>query len=291
VNGPVLITGAAGQLGYELQRLVPAGIGVVAVDLDELDLTDAVAVSDCIAAHRPSVIINGAAYTAVDRAESEPGLAHAVNADAPATLARSAAHHGARVIQISTDFVFGGATSIPWRPDDAPAPQSVYGLTKRDGERAVLDTLGDHALVIRTAWLYSAHGANFVKTMLRLMRERDAISVVADQVGTPTWAHSLARTVWTAVQAPEVSGILHWTDAGVASWYDFAVAIQEEALGRGLLTRAVPVHAITSAEYPSPARRPAFSVLDTTATTRIFGVVPQHWRANLRLMLGELDDA
>ncbi len=291
MNGPVLITGAAGQLGYELQRLVPAGVAVVAVDIGQVDLTDAPAVDAVIAAHRPSVIINGAAYTAVDRAESEPGLARAVNALAPATLARSAAHHGARVIQISTDFVFGGASATPWCPEDAPAPQSVYGMTKREGELAVLDALGSNALVMRTAWLYSVHGGNFVKTMLRLMRERDAISVVADQVGTPTWAHSLARTVWTAVQAPEVSGILHWTDAGVASWYDFAVAIQEEALGCGLLTRAVPVHAITTAEFPSPARRPAFSVLDTTATTRVLGVVPQHWRANLRLMLGELADA
>jgi dTDP-4-dehydrorhamnose reductase len=291
VNGPVLITGAGGQLGYELQRLVPAGVAMVAMDRDQLDLTDVAAIDACLASHHPSVIINGAAYTAVDRAESEPGLARAVNAHGPAALARAAARHDARLIQISTDFVFGGTSARPWRPDDAVAPQSVYGQTKHEGERAVLDALGTRALVIRTAWLYSAQGGNFVKTMLRLMRERDAVRVVSDQVGTPTWAQSLAHTVWAAVRAPAISGILHWTDAGVASWYDFAVAIQEEALGLGLLDRAVPVHAITSAAYPVPARRPPYSVLDTTATTQALGVVPPHWRVNLRRMLGELADA
>ncbi len=291
MSGPVLITGAAGQLGYELQRLVPAGVVLVAVDRSQLDLADPATIDACIAVHRPSVIINAAAYTAVDRAESEPGLARAVNAHGPAALARAAAKHDARVIQISTDFVFGGTSARPWRPYDAVAPQSVYGQTKHEGERAVLDALGTGALVIRTAWLYSAHGGNFARTMLRLVQERDAVRVVSDQVGTPTWARSLAHVVWAAVCTPETSGILHWTDAGVASWYDFAVAIQEEALGLGLLDRAVPVHAITSAEYPVPARRPPFSVLDTTATTQALGLVPTHWRVNLRRMLGELADA
>lgn len=288
MNGPVLITGATGQLGYELQRLVPAGVAVVAVGRDQLDLTDDGTIDACIAMHRPSVIINAAACTAVDRAESEPGLARAVNAHGPAALARAAAAHDARLIQISTDFVFGGTSGRPLRPDDAVAPQSVYGQTKHDGERAVLDALGSRALVIRTAWLYSTHGGNFVKTMLRLMRERESIGVVSDQVGTPTWAHSLAVTVWAAVQAPAVSGILHWTDAGVASWYDFAVAIQEEGRCRGLLDRVAPVHAITTAAYPTPAVRPSYSVLDTTETTRQLGVVPSHWRTNLRLMLDQL---
>jgi len=288
MTSPVLITGAAGQLGHELQRSVPAGVSVIAVDIDRLDLTDAAAVEAFIAEHRPSVIINGAAYTAVDRAEAQPELARAVNVDAAAALARSAARHDARVIQISTDFVFGGAAALPWRPDDTPAPQSVYGVTKREGEQVVLDTLAARALVIRTAWLYSAHGGNFVKTMLRLMRERDEVRVIADQVGSPTWAHSLAHTIWAAVQAPEVSGILHWTDAGVASWYDFAVAIQEEAFVRSLLDRAVPVHAITTADHPSPACRPSYSVLDKTETTRVLGVTSVHWRTNLRLMLDQL---
>jgi dTDP-4-dehydrorhamnose reductase len=195
------------------------------------------------------------------------------------------------MIQISTDFVFSGATDRPWQPDDETAPVSVYGNTKREGERAVLDALGAQALVIRTAWLYSSHGGNFVRTMLRLMREREEVRVIADQIGSPTWANSLARTIWAAVARPEVAGILHWTDAGVASWYDFAVAIQEEALTLGLLTRAVPVSAITTGDYPAPARRPSYSVLDTTMTTRALGETPLHWRTNLRQMLREIADA
>jgi dTDP-4-dehydrorhamnose reductase len=286
-----MITGAAGQLGYELQRSAPAGTPVIAVDIDQLDLTAPDSVEAFVAAHRPAVIINGAAYTAVDRAEEQPALAHAVNVTAAASLAQSAARHGARVIQISTDFVFGGATARPWGPGDATAPESVYGTTKRDGELAVLSALGPRALVIRTAWLYSAHGGNFVKTMLRLMRERDEVRVIADQIGTPTWANSLARTIWAAVARPDVAGVLHWTDAGVASWYDFAVAIQEEAVVRGLLSRTVPVAAITTLDYPTPARRPSYSVLDKSETTRVLGEVPVHWRANLRQMLGEMADA
>jgi dTDP-4-dehydrorhamnose reductase len=287
----VMITGAKGQLGHELRRLVPDGTNVLAVDIDRLDLTDAAAVEAFIALHRPAVIINAAAYTAVDRAEEQPEIARAVNVTAAASLAATAARHDARLIHVSTDFVFGGASARPWQPHDTTTPASVYGTTKRDGERVVLDTLGARTLVIRTAWLYSAHGGNFVKTMLRLMRERDEVAVIADQIGTPTWANSLARTIWAAVQTPQVSGILHWTDAGVASWYDFAVAIQEEALLRGLLSRAAPVHAVTTSEYPTPARRPSFSVLDKTETTRLLGVTPVHWRANLRLMLDELSHA
>lgn len=287
----VMITGAAGQLGYELQRTAPPRTRMIAVDIDTLDLTAPDAVEACIGRHRPAVIVNGAAYTAVDRAESEPDRAHAVNATAAASLAESARRHGARVIQISTDFVFGGATARPWRPDDAPAPQSVYGRTKRDGEEAVRSVLGDRALVIRTAWLYSAHGGNFVKTMLRVMSEREDVRVIADQVGTPTWANSLARTIWAAVDRPDVGGVLHWTDAGVASWYDFAVAIQEEALARGLLQRATPVHAIPTSAYPTAASRPSYSVLDKTETTRLLGEEPVHWRVNLRRMLDEVQHA
>lgn len=287
----VLVMGAAGQLGYELQRVAPAGLDVHAMDRAQLDLTDANAVHACVERLQPSIIINAAAYTAVDRAESEPGLAQAVNVDAVATVARAAARVDARVIHVSTDFVFGGAAGRPWRPTDGTAPQSVYGTSKRDGERALLDLLGPRALVIRTAWLYSTHGGNFVKTMLRLMRERDAVRVVADQVGTPTWARSTAHTVWAAVQVPAASGILHWTDAGEASWFDFAVAIQEEALRRGLLDRAVPVHPITTAEYPTPATRPAYSVLDTTDTTRLLGVTATPWRTHLQLMLDDLAHA
>ena len=286
-----MITGAAGQLGYELQRTAPAGTTLLPVDIADLDLTIAGDVESFIAAHRPAVIINGAAYTAVDRAEEQPDIARRVNVTAATHVAESARGHGARVIHISTDFVFGGATSRPWQPDDPTAPESVYGLTKRDGEQVVLSTLGANALVVRTAWLYSAHGGNFVKTMLRLMAEKNEVRVIADQVGTPTWANSLARTLWAAVARPAVNGTLHWTDAGVASWYDFAMAIQEEAITRRLLTRAVPVLAIPTSAYPTPARRPSYSVLDKSETTARLAESPVHWRTNLRLMLDELTHA
>ena len=287
----VMITGAAGQLGFELQRSAPAGTEILALDIEQLDLTDDVAVDACVAGEMPSVIINCAAYTAVDRAESQPEMAEAVNVTAVNALAIAAKQHGARMIQISTDLVFGAGNGVPWTPSDLTDPQSVYGRTKRDGERAVLDALGSNALVIRTAWLYSAHGGNFVKTMLRLMAERDEVRVIADQIGTPTWASSFAHTIWAAVEQPAATGILHWTDAGVASWYDFAVSIQEEALARGLLTGAVPVHAIPTSEYPTPARRPSYSVLDKSETTRVLGITPLHWQANLRLMLDEMANA
>ena len=288
VTAPVMITGAAGQLGYELQRTAPSGTVILAVDIADLDLTDVAATESFVARHQPRVIINGAAYTAVDRAESEPDMAEVVNVTAAATLATAAKRQRARMVQISTDFVFGAGNGTPWKTSDLTDPQSQYGRTKRDGERAVLDVLGTDALVIRTAWLYSAHGGNFVKTMLRLMTERDEVRVIADQVGTPTWANSLARTVWAAVEHPGVSGVLHWTDAGVASWYDFAVAIQEEAVARRLLTRAVPIHAIATSDYPTPARRPTYSVLEKNDTVALLGVKPNHWRTNLRHMLDEL---
>ncbi|HYW52226.1 MAG TPA: dTDP-4-dehydrorhamnose reductase [Gemmatimonadaceae bacterium] len=285
----VMITGAMGQLGYELQRTAPEGIRVVLVGRATLDLGDGDAVNALVEKERPDAIINAAAYTAVDRAESEPEVAEQVNVGAVARLANAARLHGVRLVHVSTDFVFGDGHATPRRVDDATAPLSVYGRTKRDGEAALLSTLGARALVIRTAWLYSAHGTNFVKTMLRLMREREAIRVVADQVGSPTWANSLARTLWAAVDAPEVSGVLHWTDAGVASWYDFAVAVHEEARERGLLVRDVAVTPIPTSEYPTPAQRPVYSVLDTTETTRRLGITPSHWRVNLRHMLNELD--
>lgn len=291
MSGLVLITGAAGQVGRELVRTAPPGSTAVAVTRSELDVTDVAAIARIIAQHRPETIVNCAAYTAVDAAESAPLAAASVNAVAAGNLAMAAARVGARMIHLSTDFVFSGPAARPCRITDLPAPISVYGRTKLDGEVAVLKALGDRALVVRTAWLYASHGSNFVKTMLRLMRERDQVRVVADQIGTPTWARALAETLWIAVARPDVSGLLHATDAGVASWYDFAVAIQEEALRLGVLDRVTPVHSITTAEYPTPAQRPSYSVLDTSETVRQLGVVPDHWRTNLRLMLQELTHA
>lgn len=286
-DSPILLVGAQGQLGWELQRTAPAGLTLHALDRAALDITDAAAVQACVEALRPGLIINAAAYTAVDRAEQEPALAYAVNRDGPAHLAAAAAACGARLVHVSTDFVFDGTLGRPYRPEDPVKPLGVYGASKAAGEAAVREALGGAALILRTAWVYSAHGANFVKTMLRLMRERERLGVVADQVGTPTWARDLARALWRAAELG-LTGTHHWTDAGVASWYDFAVAIQEEALALGLLTRPIPIDPIATADYPTPARRPAYSVLDKTAFWTALGRPAGHWRVGLRGMLKEL---
>jgi dTDP-4-dehydrorhamnose reductase len=282
-----LITGAGGQLGWELQRSAPAQWTVRACSRAELDITDADAIARAFEAWRPELLINAAAYTAVDRAEDEPEAAQRINAEGPAQLARACAAAGVHLLHVSTDFVFDGKASRPYRPEDATAPLGVYGRSKCEGERAVCECLPG-ALLLRTGWVYSAHGSNFVRTMLRLMAERDTLRVVSDQVGTPTWAHGLADVLWAFAARPQLGGIHHWSDAGVCSWYDFAQAIAEEALTMGLLSRPVRVVPIAASEYPTPAARPAFSVLDKRSTLEALGMDARHWRVQLRAMLAEL---
>jgi dTDP-4-dehydrorhamnose reductase len=279
----VLITGANGQLGHALQETAPEGVEIIATDIAELDICDAKAVNAFVAAERPDAIFNAAAYTAVDKAESEEELAQKLNADAVANLAAAAREIGARFVHVSTDFVFDGLYGIPYPPDAPTAPLGAYGRTKRAGELAA----GKDALIVRTAWVYGNRGGNFVRTMLRLMAERDEVRVVADQIGTPTYASSLARALWS-LNAQDATGLFHFTDSGAASWYDFAVAIQEEALAIGLLDRAVPVLPIATSDYPTPARRPHYSVLDKSSTIALLGAAPPHWRANLRTMLKDI---
>jgi dTDP-4-dehydrorhamnose reductase len=238
--------------------------------------------------HGPDLVINAAAYTAVDKAESEKDKAYEVNVRGAANIAKAAEHSGARLIHISTDFVFDGRKSKPYRPDDKPNPISVYGASKLQGEEAVLRETMKKALILRTGWVYSSHGSNFVKTMLKLMAERDEISVVADQVGTPTWARGLAKAIYHFANIPDTHGIYHSTDAGVASWYDFAAAIQEEAHQLGILQSLIPVIPIRTDDYPTAAKRPPYSVLDKTATWQALGYTASHWRVALRLMLEEL---
>jgi dTDP-4-dehydrorhamnose reductase len=286
--GKVLITGAGGQLGRELQSTAPGGWAVVPCTSTELDITDQQTVNRVLTDISPSVVINTAAFTRVDDAEREVSRARAVNAEGAANVAHAAQRIGARLIHISTDFVFDGTQGRPYAHDDPPNPLGVYGRTKWAGEQLVLERTGGAALIVRTAWVYAARGQNFVRTMLRLMREREVVDVVDDQVGTPTWARSVALALWKAVERPELRGVLHWTDAGVASWYDFAVAIQEEAQALGLLDRRVTVRATRSQDYPALARRPPFSVLDKSAGWAALGGPAPHWRTNLRQMLGEL---
>jgi dTDP-4-dehydrorhamnose reductase len=282
----VLITGCNGQLGWELKRSIPQGIEAMWTDVAELDIANSTAVNELVRKFHPDVIINAAAYTAVDKAESEKEISYKINRDGAGNLAKAAAGIGARFLHVSTDFVFDGQGK-PYKPGDTTNPLSVYGASKFEGEQQVLAS-GAKALVVRTAWVYCSHGGNFVKTMLRLMAEKPALSVVCDQVGSPTWAKGLATTLWAYAQAPEAAtGIVHYTDSGVASWYDFAVAIQEEGLALGLLKVAVPIMPIPAAQYPTPARRPGFSVLDKASTIAAFGAAP-HWRVQLRAMLKEL---
>ncbi len=237
--------------------------------------------------YRPDCIINAAAYTDVDGAESEPEAAHAVNADGALRLARTCAEGDVRLIHVSTDYVFGGDAVRRWQPDDAPQPLGVYGASKARGEAAIREHM-PAATIVRTAWLYSRHGHNFVKTMLRLLAERDEVSVVDDQIGAPTWAANLARVLWQFALQPE-AGIFHYTDAGVASWYDFAVAIAEEGSVLGLLAEPARVVPTDSTAFPRPAPRPACSVLDCRMTHARTGIAPMHWRVALRRMLGELE--
>lgn len=278
----VLITGARGQLGGALQRSAPSDAAITAIDVGECDLTNAASLRDLLQREAPDVILNAAAYTAVDKAETDEATARAINADAVAVMAEAMAASGGRLVHVSTDFVFDGTSSRAYLPGDARNPLSAYGRTKAAGE----DHVRSSDILIRTAWVYEAGGANFVRTMIRLMNERETVGVVTDQIGAPTWATGLARTIW-ALLAKGACGTFHHSDAGVASWYDFAVAIAEEAHAAGLLSRIPVIRPITTADYPTPARRPAFSLLDCRSTREAVGDEPVHWRTNLRAMLAQ----
>jgi len=276
----VLIVGGNGQLGRALAATAPADAEIVSHDRNALDITDASAVAWVVDQVQPRLVLNAAAYTAVDKAESEEDAAFAVNATAVGILADAARGAGARFVHVSTDFVFDGASGSPYKPDAPANPLGAYGRTKLAGERLA----GPDALIVRTAWVYAPTGGNFVRTMLRLMAERPEVRVVADQIGTPTYAPDLARAIWT-LAGQGLTGMHHYTDSGGASWYDFAVAIQEEALAAGLLHKAVPVIPIGTAEFPTLAARPSYSVLDKQSTFAALGHPAPHWRANLRIMI------
>ncbi|MEL6932889.1 MAG: dTDP-4-dehydrorhamnose reductase [Pseudomonadota bacterium] len=276
----VLITGANGQLGGALQRLAPGWAELNAIDVLDVDLTDIPMLRARLMVEAADIIINAAAYTAVDKAEDNEETARKINADAVGVMVEAMEEQGGKLVHVSTDFVFDGKLPRAYRPDDARAPISAYGRTKAEGE----DYLRDKDLMVRTAWVYEAGGANFVRTMIRLMNERDELGVVADQIGSPTWASGLARTIWGLVEKG-ASGTFHHSDDGAASWYDFAVAIAEEARAIGLIDSVPTIKPITTAEYPTPAARPAFSLLDCTATRDFLGDTQTHWRTNLRHML------
>jgi dTDP-4-dehydrorhamnose reductase len=280
----ILITGGSGQVGSALQLTAPEWAEVTALERADCDIGDASAVSAAVATDAPALVINAAAYTAVDAAEHDPETAHRINGLAPGFLAEAAVKAGAGLVHLSTDFVFDGLKSSPYLIGDVAAPLSVYGRSKWEGEQAVRAVLPG-ALIIRTSWVYSSGGQNFVNTMLRLMAERDEVRVVADQIGTPSHALSLARSIW-ALAGLGASSTYHVTDSGAASWYDFALAIQEEALASGLLQKSVPIIPIQTSDYPTLAIRPAYSLLDKSTTIELLGPAA-HWREELRAMIKE----
>ena len=282
----VLVLGG-GQIARAVGAAASARHQVVTRTHTDLDIVDEQAISRTLSEVKADWVVNAAAFTAVDLAEDQPAQAHAVNDTAVGSLARASGREGCRLLHLSTDFVFDGNSNRAYLPTDKPNPLSVYGASKWAGERHVLNA-GTLGIVLRTSWVYASVGKNFVLTMLRLMREKDRISVVTDQIGAPTWAASAAAAIWGLIETGAKGGIYHWTDLGVASWYDFAVAIQDEALARGLLSRSIGIAPIPSASFPARARRPAFSVLDTASTRASIDVPGQHWLHNLRTMLDEL---
>lgn len=273
----ILVTGADGQLGNEMRMIAKenAQHTYYFTDVAELDVCEKEAVRNYVAEKRIELIVNCAAYTAVDKAEDCPELVRKLNGEAPKVLACAAQANGAAMIHISTDYVFDGTAHIPYTEDDLPCPNSVYGITKLEGERGVMDYC-EKAVVIRTAWLYSAFGNNFVKTMLRLGREHDSLGVVFDQIGTPTYANDLAQAIYAIINKGIVRGIYHFSNEGVCSWYDFALAIHRLA---GVIScKVMPLH---TAEYPTRANRPSYSVLDKTKIKATFGLDIPHWEESL----------
>jgi len=287
----LLITGANGQLGHEMRNVLADDrrfnavfTDVAGEDIATLDITDEQAVEQIMAANAIDIIVNCAAYTAVDAAEENEPLAARLNADAVGILARVAKRHGAHMVHVSTDYVFDGQGCIPYTEDMATNPQSAYGRTKLEGERQLQQALGDDAVIMRTAWLYSPYGKNFVKTMLTLGKDKPALKVVFDQVGTPTCARDLARAIVTAMTADQWhGGIYHYSNEGVISWYDFTLAIHRLA---GITTCDVqPCH---SDEFPAKAHRPAYSVLDKSKFKTTFGVTIPYWLDSLEATINQL---
>ncbi len=280
----IMITGAYGQLGNALKRELAgdSSLETIFTDVDTLDITDPTALNRFFDDNPVDMVINCAAYTAVDRAESDDLKAAAINTGAVGNLGQAAAKHGMKVIHVSTDYVFSGEGFRPYEENDEPYPQSIYGRTKLEGE-GLLTSFSNNAMIIRTAWLYSEFGNNFVKTMLRLSDERDEINVVSDQIGTPTYAGDLAHAIHEVIQHERWQpGIYHFTNEGVASWYDFTKAIFEIA---GKKTKVNPIR---TSQYPTPAKRPLYSVLSKDKIKRNYGIEIPYWRDSLCRCLSEL---
>ncbi|MBR8827148.1 MAG: dTDP-4-dehydrorhamnose reductase [Gomphosphaeria aponina SAG 52.96 = DSM 107014] len=283
----ILLTGITGQVGQELQDLLPSQGEIIGLGREKMDLAKPDSIAQVIEEIKPDVIVNASAYTAVDKAETEVELAQAINGEAPRMMAASATKLGAKLVHISTDYVFDGQKNTPYQEDDPTNPLGSYGKSKLAGEIGVAGSGANH-VILRTAWVYGSRGhGNFVKTMLRLGKEREEIRVVADQVGSPSWSKDIAAAIVGLIES-QAEGIYHFTNSGVASWYDLAVAIFEEAEKIGYPLKIQRVVPITTSEYPTPAKRPAYSVLSQKKITQVLGNYPNYWRHSLRKMLLEL---
>lgn len=286
MNTRILLTGSHGQLGCAMIAGCPTGFEIIPAGHDQLDITDRQSCMQHVVRVKPDWIVNAAAYTNVEKAEDEPDLAMRVNRDGPANLAAAASECGARLVHISTDFVFDGQLRRPYRPDDATAPLSSYGRSKLAGEMAVLESGAADSLVIRTSWLYNADGKNFVNTILRLLREQPMLRIVGDQTGTPTSAVTLAEAVFAAIRS-RAAGLHHWTDAGQTTWHGFACEIQRQAQALGILAGQKEILAISSSEFRCKAARPAWSVLDKGSFTAATGLKPRPWQEMLERVLAK----
>lgn len=281
----VALTGANGQLGHQLAKKLTGTVTLLALDKAALDIANSAQVAQTLGDFAPDVIINAAAYTAVDKAEQEPELAKAINETGPENLAKIAAKLDAVLIHVSTDYVFDGSSDNPYVESDATNPQSMYGLTKLQGEQAIVKYCAKH-IILRTAWVFAEHGNNFVKTMLRLAQSRSELGVVADQIGGPTYAGDIADAIISIVgQLNPASdnrfGLYHYSGTPYVNWHQFACSIFDQAVQQQLIAHAPKVNAITTAQYPTPAKRPAFSMLNCTKIEQAFSVSQSNWQTAL----------
>ncbi|GAA0815257.1 dTDP-4-dehydrorhamnose reductase [Colwellia asteriadis] len=282
----VLIIGKSGQLANELLTEKPNTIEILCLGRADVDITMYESINKAISDFQPQVIINASAYTAVDKAESDQKSAYSLNQHAVTNLAKSAKQHQVRLLHVSTDFVFDGNNNKAYLVDDTTNPTSVYGASKLAGEQEILTLHPENSAIIRTSWLYSSFGNNFVKTMIKLMQERDELGVVCDQIGCPTYAKGLAQFLWSLTSRDVINQHYHWSDYGVASWYDFAVAIQNTAFNKGLLTKKITIKPIPASSYPTPATRPTFSLLNANESYQI--KTSNHWAEQLEQCLTNL---
>lgn len=280
----IIVIGKSGQLAQELAGLsLPEKL--VFFGRNDIDITSLDSIEAILSKYNPTAIINASAYTAVDKAETDKDQAFLINHKAVENLANYCKKQNVHLVHVSTDYVFKGDKGSPYLPSDKIDPQGVYGASKAAGENSILEILPKQSCIIRTSWVYSQYGNNFVKTMLKLMQEKEELGIICDQIGSPTWAKGLAQACLHAA-TNKVVGIHHWTDSGVASWYDFAVAIQQIAHENGLLTKKVPLKPINTEQYPTTAKRPAYSVLDKSSSTNNFAEVKQcHWQEQLKQMI------